>query len=77
MRKPEFLKLLDNLMDLPAGSLRGEDSLEELEGWDSMAAMDFLALVDESFGCTLSPQRLAECRIVDDLVSAVGDRISE
>ncbi len=76
MTRTEFLKLVDDLLELPLGTLKGDEALEELGRWDSMAAVDFLAVVDEHFELALSPQELASCKTVNDLVATVGDKIS-
>jgi len=77
MNKADFLEQLDHLLELPAGTLTGGESLADFESWDSMAAIDYLALVDERFGLTISPQRLADCRTVNDLVREVGDAVTD
>ena len=77
MQKAEFLKLLDELLELPSGTLKGGEELADLERWDSMAAVDFLALADEHLELIVSPQQLANCNTVNDLLGLLGDRISE
>ena len=76
MRRPELLALLDELFELPAGTLTGEEPLADLEAWGSMAVVGFIGLADEHFGLTLSPRQFANCVTVDDLVALIGDRIS-
>lgn len=76
MKRSEFLALLDELFELPPGSLTGKESLADLEGWGSMAMISFMALADEHFGVTLSPRQFAECATVNDLVALAGDKIS-
>jgi acyl carrier protein len=75
MKKSDFLLLVDELIEKEPATLKGPEVLTELEGWDSVAVMGFIALVDEQFEFTLSPKRLAECRTVDDLVGLVGNHI--
>ena len=75
MKKSEFLLLMDELIEADPGTLKGPEPLPEVEGWDSVAVMGFIALVDEQFELTLSPKRLAECRTIDDLVGLVGNHI--
>ena len=75
MKKSAFLLLLDDLIEIAPGTLKGPESLSDVDGWDSVAVMGFIALVDEQFEITLSPKRLAECKTVDDLVGLIGDRV--
>ena len=77
MKKSEFLLLIDELIETEPGTLKGTDVLKDVEDWDSVAVMGYIALVDEQFEFTLSPKRLAECRTVDDLIKLVGDYIDD
>ena len=77
MRKQEFLNLLEEeVLEIDPGTLNGSERLSHLEEWDSMAAMSFIAMVDEQFGFTLSAKRLAESETVEDLVALLGDKIT-
>ena len=71
MDHAQFLNHLDELFEKPPGSLRGSDRLEDLEGWDSVALINFLAMVDERYGRRLSPRDIGRCETVDDLFSLV------
>lgn len=75
MKKSEFLLLMDELIEAEPGTLKGLEALSAVEGWDSVAVMGFIALVDEQFEVTLSPKRLAECRTIDDLVGLVDSHV--
>lgn len=68
MDQQSLLLKIDELMDLPAGTLQGAEPLSGLENWDSLALMNFIALVSEQFGRTLSPRQIASCETVSDLV---------
>lgn len=76
MTRADFLVLLDELLDLPPGTLRGDEALGSYQTWDSSAAVSFLALADEHCGLLLSPRVLVTCDTVDDLVALLGDKIS-
>ncbi|MGA2723357.1 MAG: acyl carrier protein [Bryobacteraceae bacterium] len=72
MTMEEFLDQFGELLEMPAGSLRAEDELSELEGWNSMAMVGFIAFVDEQFEKTLSPRLFAKCSTVADLARLAG-----
>ncbi len=69
MERQQFLSLLDELLELPAGTLTGAEKLDDLERWDSLAMMGYIALADEHFHVTLSPRQFLNCRTVGDLIS--------
>lgn len=72
MVQRQFLELLDELFELPAGTLKGTERLEDLEGWNSLGMMSFIALANEHFGVTLSPRQFLNCETVDDLIALTG-----
>ena len=72
MPRDEFLKKLDELLELAPGTLHGSERLEELERWDSVALMEFIALADSNGSGSLSPRQLANCNTVDDLLKSAG-----
>jgi len=76
MRKAEFLALLALVIEAEPGSLKGEERLDSLEGWDSLAVVGFLALVDEKLGITPTPKDIAAANTVNDLVALFGDIIA-
>jgi acyl carrier protein len=72
MAHQEFLSLLDELLELSPGTLKGSELLGSLEGWDSLAVMSFIAMVDEHSGLTVSPKAIVACKTVDDLAKLAG-----
>jgi len=76
MTRNELLRELEAELDLTAGSLHGTQLLNELENWDSMAAVQFIALADEKVGVTLSGHQIATSKTVDDLLALLGDRVA-
>jgi acyl carrier protein len=72
MPKAEFLRQLDEMLEISAGTLQGDELLEDLEGWDSVAMISFIAFADEHFGKNLSPRQFAQCNSINDLGRLVG-----
>ena len=75
MSKSDFLLLIDELLELDSGTLKGPEQLEDV-GWSSLAVVGFIATADERFGCAVSPTALVKARTPDDLVALLGDRIA-
>jgi len=72
MTREEFLTQLDELLELPAGTLKGDEKLEDLEHWDSLAMVSFIALADEHCNIRLSPRQFVTCNTVNDLANLAG-----
>lgn len=67
MTRTEFLLEMDEILDLPAGTLRGHERLEELQNWDSTSLITFIALA-ETNGVSVSPGQIVTCSTVADLL---------
>ncbi len=68
MTRQDFLVLFGELLELPEGTLTGQEKLEDLEGWDSLSLISYMALVDEHMGVKLSPRQFVNCETVSDLL---------
>ena len=77
MENNEFLLLLDELLELEPGTVKGSETLDSFEGWNSLAVISFMALVDEHFGISVQPRQIAACTTVSDLMGLLGDRIRQ
>jgi len=75
MEDKQFLQLLDQLLELKPGTLTRDSRLED-NGWSSLAAVEFVSLVDEQFDTSVSPNALANCATVNDLIRLLGDRVA-
>ena len=74
--KAQFLKLLDDLLELDLGTLKGDEPLINLSRWDSLALIGFIALLDENFGVSVPATKINECKTVADLMALVKDRVN-
>jgi len=77
MTREEFLLEMDEILGLHAGTLRGNEKLEELEKWDSTALISLIVLAEANTGAQISPEQVVGCSTVADLLRlAQGDGIS-
>ncbi len=77
MKKLELYLMLDDIVDQDPGNIQGNDDLVDLEGWDSLAVMTFIAAVDENFNIILEPRELASCKTIADLMTLVNGHIED
>ncbi len=71
MARDEFLLLLDEILELEPGTLKGPETLADLEGWDSLAIVSLMGLAKSRLGKTLPPKGIAACSSVNDLCALV------
>jgi len=78
MTRKEFLGLLEEIVEEDPGTLTGAEKLkEQVAGWNSLAVVSFIALVDEHFGITLSPKVIADCKTVNDLIGLLNGKVTD
>ena len=68
MIRQEALRLLERTLEAPPRSLTGGERLADLEGWDSLSTVAFIAEVDKRLGLALPARRVVACRTVDELI---------
>jgi hypothetical protein len=68
MGRNEFLKSIDEILELPLGTLQGPEELDDYPLWDSTAMISFMALADSNNGTHLAPRELGACKTIDDLL---------
>jgi acyl carrier protein len=76
MTRDEFLQNLEFELGVPQGSLKVNEALRDLSGWDSMAGVIFIGLADEKLGAAVSADEIARSRTVNDLLSLLGNRLT-
>ena len=76
LTQADFLCMIDKLLTAAPGSLNGSERLDELPAWDSLAAIGFIAMLDDKLGITLSPGKIEHCKTVGDLLALAGDRVN-
>ena len=68
MNRGEFLLEMEEILELPLGTLQGGERLDELQNWDSTALIELLVLVESAKGAYITPEQLVGCTTVADLL---------
>lgn len=69
MTTQEKLAMLEEIMELESGSLNAGTKLEDLEEWNSMAALALIALMDEEFNKILTGKQIKEFKTVQEILN--------
>lgn len=72
MTKEAGLRLLEKSLDMAPRTLTGGETLRNLESWDSLSTMAFIATVDKELGLALPGGQVARCRTVEQLLELLG-----
>lgn len=71
MTDQEKINLLEETMELDAGTLHMDDILDDYPEWDSITALSFIALMDEKFHKTISGKEIKEFKTVADVIKVM------
>lgn len=75
MTKPEFYAALDDIFELPVGTITGDEMLSSLT-WDSLAVVSYIATCNGLFGVVLPGERVKATKSIADLVALVSAYVS-
>lgn len=68
MTNEQKLAMLEEMMELDEGVLSENTDLSNLDEWDSLSLLSFMALMDDEFGKNVTGKEVRECKIVKDLL---------
>ena len=58
-------------------TLTGAEKLTQVEGWDSLSTMEFIAMASKHFGLALSGNQVVGCQTVDELLALLGPSVTD
>ncbi len=64
----DIIKILENAMDLDDNSITPEDVLEDMDEWDSISKLSFVAYVKEKMGKQISIMDVSRFVTVQDAI---------
>ena len=76
MKYSEFYQLLDEIIEAAPGTVQAHTVLGELAGWDSLAVLSLIALVDERLKLPLAGKAIAACVTAEDLRGLLGPHVT-
>ena len=73
MTEREKLALLEDMMCLDEGDLTADMLLEDVEGWDSMAKLSLIVLIDDEFGKVITADQTKQLNSVQDILALMTE----
>ena len=73
MSMEKKLELIAEILDVEAEELTPETKLAELENWDSVAALSFIAMMDEEFGKEIKGAEIKKFVTVQDALNVMEE----
>lgn len=72
MDEKAFLEEIENLLEMDPGSLALDNQIKNLEKWDSLAFVSFLAIADSTYGVKVAPADLRKAETIADLMKLIS-----
>ncbi len=68
MENKRKLELLEEMFELDEDTLKEDTLLDEIEEWDSVAALSLIVLLDEEFDKTITGKQIKEFKTIGDIL---------
>ncbi len=69
MNIEERIAMLEDLLEIDEGTLKGDELLTEVEEWTSMAALALIVLMDETYNKKLTGEQIKNFKTVRDILN--------
>ena len=71
MTEKEKLAMLEEMLELEVGVLTLQTNLSDLEEWDSIAVISFIALLDDEFDKLIKGAQIKEFKTIADALAVM------
>lgn len=69
METSKKIEMLEEMLEVDAGTITPDMSLDDIGEWDSMASLSFIVLMDEEFGKVINGEDIKKLKTVQDLLN--------
>ncbi|RXJ84382.1 acyl carrier protein [Arcobacter cloacae] len=66
------MELLSELLELEISDFSPETNLDDLEEWDSLAAISYVVMMDEEFGIVANPDDIKKFKTIQDILDTMN-----
>lgn len=67
----KFLMALEEILDVPEGSIDIKTQFKALPEWDSLAALSVMVAIEEHFQKVIDPSIFKKCNTVEELINQI------
>lgn len=71
MELEKKIGLIADLLELETDSFTMETILDELDEWDSLAAISYVVMMDEEFGIIANPNDIRNFKTIQDIMDTM------
>lgn len=71
MKEKEVLSLLEEIMELEENELERNTDLTNIEDWDSLAVLSFIAMIKKRYNLMIKSEDMRKVKTVSDIMNLV------
>ena len=71
MNLEQKIELIAELLELEVSDFTPETNLDDLEEWDSLAAISYVVMMDEKFGVVAKPSDIKNFHTIQDILDSM------
>ena len=75
MTRAEFIRILEEVIEADPGTLSGSTRLADIQNWDSLAVIGFIAAADEHLAASVPAQKIYQCETIDQILDLLNDKL--
>jgi len=77
LNRSDFLRRFETILEEPLepGTLTGDELCEDIDGWDSLAALAFISMLNKDYKIVIKPETIFKCKTVNEIINMVAEHI--
>lgn len=72
MTDEKKMELIADMLELEVDDFTPESILDDIEEWDSLAAISYIVMMNDEFGKKATPEQIREFRTVQDILDTMN-----
>ena len=67
----DFIKKIEDVFEMPYGSINPNDNFREYQEWDSLALLSLMAMLEDEYNSTISRDNFQRLLTIEDLYNYI------
>lgn len=71
MELSDKMQLLADILELEVSDIDPQTKLDDLEEWDSLAAISYIVMMEDEFGVVANPEDIRAFTTIEDILNSM------
>lgn len=68
---------IEDIIECHRDFLTGNEMLNEIEGWDSLAIIGLIAMIDQDYNISIRAEEIIQCIKINDIITLIESKIQK